>query len=120
MGSTTDRFQSSSRKDVRERQRGRAMRSRAMSDGGLMGLFGNKEPHELSQLLDAMQGSTLRDIDAVRAGTPLSDLEAKGGVFAEMTLNNRIARAANLVRKMRAKGKQTEAEAILAEFEAKP
>ncbi len=87
-----------------------------------MGLFGNKELRELRELLDAMQGSTTRDIDAIRAGNPppLTDLEAKGGVFAEMTFNNRITRAANLVKRLAAKGKQAEAEALLAEFRSKP
>jgi hypothetical protein len=87
-----------------------------------MGLFGNEEARELNQLLDAIQGSTLRDIDAIRSGDPppLSDLEAKGGVFAEMTLNNRITRAAELAKRMSAKGKGSEAEAIRAGFQAKP
>jgi hypothetical protein len=86
-----------------------------------MGLFGNKEPRELEQLLDAMQGSSLDDIGAIRDGNPppLSDLEAGSSVFAGMTLNNRISKAADLVRKLRSKGKHAEAETILAGFEAK-
>ena len=85
-------------------------------------MFGAKESRALRELLDAMQLSTLSDIDAIRAGDPpaLSDLEAKHSAFAGMTLNSRISRAADLAKKMAAKGKRAEAEAILHEFRERP
>jgi hypothetical protein len=86
-----------------------------------MGLFGNKEPQELNQLLDAMQGSSLGDIEAIRAGSPppLTDSQSSSSVLAGMTLDKRISKAAALINKLQSKGKQGEAETILTEWEAK-
>ena len=81
-----------------------------------MGLFGNREADSLRSLLDAMHGSTLRDIDAILAGNPPQPPD----FMPEMALNSRIDKAAGLTTKLCQKGKRGDAEAILAEWAAKP
>jgi hypothetical protein len=81
-----------------------------------MGLFGGRDADSLRELLSAMHGSTLRDIDAIQAGNP----PPPRGPLPDMQLNSRIDKASALTVKLCQKGKQPEADTILTEFAAKP
>jgi len=80
-----------------------------------VGLFGNKEAGELRQLLETMQLGTLHDIDAIRGGNP----PPPGKYSQDTNLNARIGRAAGLVERLKDKGKTTEVDSILREWETK-